>query len=142
MKRILVSLVLCLVVVGIIASPALAAAQKVDLVPNPKWNAPGGGFVVFNNSVGPNNLKVTLALKGVTPDTSYDIYLFVDTSVGIMLGTIMTDGKGNANLHINNLVAAGQHNLGVVVTLNNNPNAYYLSTDFISPNMSATLTFK
>jgi hypothetical protein len=142
MKRILKALALCLVVIAMLAGPALAEAQKVDLVPSTKWNEPGGGFVVFNNSAGPNNLEVTVALKEVRPNMAYDVYLYVDTSVGIMIGTIMTNGQGNANLKTNRVVAAGPHDLGVVVTLNNNPNAYYLSTDFISPNMSATLTFK
>jgi hypothetical protein len=142
MKRILIALLLCLVLIITITVPTLAAAQKVDLVPSPKWNEPGGGFVVFNNSAGPNNLEVTVALKAVRPDMAYDVYLYVDTSVGILLGTIMTNWQGNSNFHTDLVVSAGQHNLGVVVTWNNYTNPYYSSANFISPNMSATLTFK
>ena len=73
--------------------PVLAKAQKMDLVPAVA-NAPGGGFVVFNNSAGTSqSFEMELALKKVAPNTAYDIYLFVDGTVsGDKIGTVTTNG--------------------------------------------------
>ena len=50
-----------------------------------------------NASAGADNLLITVALKGVQPDTAYDVWLFVDSvNAGSKLGTVTTNGKGNA----------------------------------------------
>jgi hypothetical protein len=102
-----------------------AAAQKVDLIPcpinypDPANLPPGGGFVIFNNpAAADNNLDVTISLKGVEPQTDYDLYLFVDGAWynGAKLGTITTNIKGNATFHINGLLSPGLHILAFDVT--------------------------
>jgi hypothetical protein len=145
MKRLPIALGTCLLMVTVLVTPALGAAQKVDLVPAVALpNAPGGGFVVFNNSAGHDNLKVTVALKGVAPVTDYDIYLFVDqTSSGTKVGTVTTNRAGNATFHMKTTVPHGKHALGVDVTLHGSWADLYLSDHFYTlPGMSATLTFK
>ena len=116
MKKILIALALCLVAVGLIVSPAMAAAQKVDLAPIAGLN--GGGFVIFNNSSGPNNLEVTVSLKGAAANT-YGVFLFVDGVWygGAPVGAITPNKQGNANFHINVAVAPGTHLLAVDVAL-------------------------
>jgi hypothetical protein len=140
-----------------VGAPALGAAERVPLVPcfedYPACadltgaNSPGGGFVVFNDrnsSAGPNNLLVTVSLKKVTPNTAYDVYLFVDqTNVGANLGTVTTNGQGNANFQSFAALSLGAHDLGIDVTLEGSGNDVYLSDGFYSnPAMSATLTFE
>ena len=114
-----VALLVCLVAVPVV----MAAAQKANLVPcpinYPTTPPPGGGFVVFNNSAGPDNLEMTVALKGVKPNTDYDIYIFVDGAWlnGALSGTVTSNEQGNANFHLNTAVTSGTHTLNIDVTL-------------------------
>jgi len=91
------ALLICLAAVVLcVAGIALAKAVKVDL--NPIGVDPGGGFVVFNNTSGPENVQVQMSLKGALPNTDYDVIVHVggpDTHVA----TITTNAKGNANFH-------------------------------------------
>ena len=116
MKKLIIASALCLLMVAIIAVPALAAAQKVDLAPA-YASLPGGGFVVFNNSAGPNNLEVTVALKGVPAGATYDIFLFVDGAWynGAPIGTVTTNKQGNANFHANLVLDPGTYELAIDV---------------------------
>jgi hypothetical protein len=123
MKRQVVVVATVLALVALIVVPVIAAAQKAGLVPCPinypgPTLPPGGGFVVFNNSAGPNNLEMTLSLKGVSPNADYDIYVFVDGAWlgGDKVGTVTTNKQGNANLHLNAAVSTGSHVLNVDVT--------------------------
>ena len=79
------------------------------------------GAVIFNSSAGnPNNLELTLQLKKVTPDTAYDVYLFLDTYAsgsGVVVGTFTTNGVGNGTFHVNTHVSPGFHTVGIDVTL-------------------------
>ena len=150
MKKLLIALAICLLVVGVMGGPVLAKAQKVDLVPCPinypgPDLPPGGGFVVFNNSAGSNNLEMTVALKGVMPNTAYDIYLGVDSwGTRGKVGTITTNGQGNANFHLNTAVSApGTHTLNIDVTLKDSrADIYELPGIHDSPMGGVTLTFK
>ena len=144
MKRLAFVLGSTLLMVTMLATPALAAAQKVDLVRAAAFpTVPGGGSVVFNNSAGPRNLEVTVALKGVTPNTAYDVWVYVDvTGPGTKIGTVTTNGAGNATLHVNTAVALGTHTLGVDVVYMGSFSDVYLTAGFYGPGMSATLTFK
>ena len=86
----LTAVVLCL------GGIALAKAVKVEL--NPISVDPGCGFVIFNNTSGPENVQVQMSLKGALPLTEYDVIVHVggpDTYVA----TITTNVKGNANFH-------------------------------------------
>ena len=122
MKRLAILLVICLVTLAVIPGPALAKAEKVDLIPCPVYYTnnppppPGGGFVVFNDSAGPDNLEVTVSLKGVLNNT-YEIYLFVDgvtLAYATLEGTVTTDEEGNANFHFNTAVTPGTHTLHIM----------------------------
>ena len=91
------NILICLAAVVLcVAGIALAKAVKADL--NPIGVDPGGGFVVFNNTSGPENVQVQMSLKGALPNTDYDVIVHVggpDTYVA----TITTNAKGNANFH-------------------------------------------
>jgi hypothetical protein len=151
MKGLAFALGASLLMVTVLVAPALGAAQKVALEPAVAFPGnPGGGFVVFNNSAGPENLHFTVALKGVLPDTAYDIYHYVDTcgltSGQTPDGTVTTNSQGNATLHVNTSVPAGTHQLGIDVVYQGLFADQYLSdnfTDACNPGPgSATLTFK
>jgi hypothetical protein len=96
MKRILIALALCLVMIGLIVSPAGAAATKVTL--NAIGADPGSGFVVFNNTSGPNTVQLEMSLKGAPANTTYEVY--VQLGLGdTLVGTVTTNKAGNANFH-------------------------------------------
>ncbi len=112
-------------ILGLTVALALAAAQKVTLVPCPvnfpagTEPPPGGGFVIFNNPRGADHdLDVTVSLKAVEPNTSYNIYVFVDGAQlnGAKAGTVDTNPRGNANFHLNGLLSKGEHVLALDVT--------------------------
>jgi hypothetical protein len=98
--------------------------HEIALVPCPQNYPgpdfpPGGGFAIFNSSVGGNhNLEVTVSLKGVEPNAAYDIYWFVDNKwhAGKKFGTVTTNTNGNASFKMNGLLGKGKHILGIDVT--------------------------
>jgi len=154
MRKTILEVAVVLAVVALIAVPVMAAAQKANLIPcvvtypDGVTPPPGGGFVIFNNTSGPNNLVMTLALKGVQPNTEYDIYLGVD-SWGLVpgdvvkVGTVKTNRQGNANFHLNTAVASGEHTLNVDVTLKGSgSDIYELPGIHDSPTGGVTMTFK
>jgi len=100
-----------------------------DLVPYP--SGPAVGAVIFNSSAGsPNNLEMTLMLKKVQPNTSYDVYLFIDgytSGTGIVEGTFTTNGVGNGTFHVNTFVTPGIHTVAVDVTLHGNGNDVFVT---------------
>jgi len=153
MKKTILEIALVLAVVAVIAVPVMAAAQKTNLIPCVQTYGPGstlplppgGGFVIFNNTSGPNNLVMTLSLKGVQPNTEYDIYLGVDTwGTPGKVGTVKTNGQGNANFHLNTAVSRpGTHALNVDVTLKGSgSDIYELPGIHDSPMGGVTLNFK
>jgi hypothetical protein len=159
MKKLAIVLALCLMMFVVTAVPVLAAAQKVDLVLCPinyptggdvgalngTAPPPGGGFVVFNNSAGTNhNLEVTVSLKGVMPNTAYDIYLFTDNAwyAGAKAGTVTTNGQGNANFHMNGLVDKGTHYLAIDVTYEGSLADVYETTGIHGSPYGIPMTFK
>jgi len=100
---------------------------KVDLLPCP-YNYPdpdnpplGEVFVIFYNSPGTGyNFEMIVSLIGVEPTTEYDIHLSVTESGGWSankVGTVESDGSGNATFYMSDLLAPGLHTLGVVITL-------------------------
>lgn len=59
-----------------------------------------GGYVIFNKQHfgGDRKVEVTANLSGVTPNTTYTLYLFVDGNwPDHSLGTITTDASGNGS---------------------------------------------
>lgn len=154
MKRIAIALVTCVVIVSMTAAPVLAAAQKVELeecplnYPNcevdPATCPPGGGFVIYNNPAGEgHNLELTVSLKGVEPNTAYDIYFFVDGVWydGAKIATVITNPKGNANFHISGLLSEGQHVLAIDVTKEGSFADVY-ETPGIHANQGTLMTFE
>ena len=144
MKRLASALVLSLLLVGLTAGPALAKAEKTDLVTyGPVVYGPVVGSVIFNNPSGPDNLGLTVQLKKVTPDTAYDIYLFVDgwaSGTGIVLGTVTTNVVGNATFHANTIVTPGLHTVAIDVTLAGSGSDLYVTPGLYGQDLS--LTFK
>ena len=152
MKKTIIEVALVLALVALIAVPVMAAAQKASLIPcvatygpgSTLPAPPGGGFVIFNNTSGRNNLVMTLALKGVSPDTAYDIYLGVDVwGTPGKVGTVTTDAEGNANFHLNTRVAPGTHVLNIDITLSGSgSDVYELAGIHDSPMGGVTMNFK
>lgn len=96
MKKLLIALAICLIVVFIMGGPVLAKAEKVPL--NQIGSDPGGGFVVFNDTSGPNNVQLQMSLKGALAKTTYDVIVHINGS-DTLVGTVTTNKKGNANFH-------------------------------------------
>lgn len=147
------TVLICLgAVVLCVAGLAVAKAVKVELVPcpinypDPENLPPGGGFVIFNDSAGAgHNLELTVSLKGVEPDTAYDIYLFVDGGwyAGEKAGTVTTNKRGNANFHMNALIEEGEHTLAIDVTKEGSGSDVYETPGIHDKPMGGTvMTFK
>jgi hypothetical protein len=117
MRRFVSALALGMLVAGLMVAPAAAKASNVSLAPIA--GLAGGGTVIFNNSSGPNNLEVTVQLKAAPAATTYAVYLFVDGAWygGAPVGTMATNGAGNATFHINVHVSTGAHALAVDVAV-------------------------
>ncbi len=104
-------LFICLIAVTLcVGGIALAKAIKVGLVPI--GSDPGGGFVIFNNTSGPENVQVQMSLKGALPLTDYDVIVHLgapDTYVA----TVTTNIRGNVNFHYSASVASGEQEVGL-----------------------------
>lgn len=113
MKKALLAAVLVLVLAAVTAGVATAMAggsQKFDLL-GPHGNSycnggviagePGGfGFAVIN---APSNdtVQATVSLKGLEPNTTYNVYLVQGSAdCGTIDGTITTNVQGNGNVHV------------------------------------------
>ena len=100
-KKIAIALVLCLVVVGIMAGPVFAEAQKVDLIPYTYGGTipadPGSGFVIANNSTGASEL--TIALKGAVPEADYYVWININNMGWGLVGILSTNVEGNGIYH-------------------------------------------
>jgi hypothetical protein len=106
MKKLAIALIFGLVVSVIVAAPALAAAQKVPL--NPIGTGPGNGFVVFNDTKGPQNVQIQMSLKQALPKTAYDVVVYLGAAdPGSVVGTVTTNVQGNANFSYKGSVALG-----------------------------------
>ena len=121
MKKVAVILVIFLMILGVTAAPSLAKADKCPLQPcSVGWpDGLGSGFVIFNDSSGgPQNLEVTVSLKGATElaGTTLNVFLFVDWDWygGGPVGTVTVNKAGNATFHVNALVKKNTwHKLGI-----------------------------
>jgi hypothetical protein len=115
LKKLWVAIVLCLLSVVILTSPAFAAAQSSPLTS--KIGAAGGGFVIFSTPAGEVSAGMTLSLMGVMPNKSYDLYIHLYVPGGeyyfnevqdgdsnwhiFPVGTITTNKAGNGTFHLN-----------------------------------------
>ncbi len=109
MKKLLIALALCLLMVGLIVSPALAATQKVPLgtwLPVEGGSA-ATGYATFITNQGDNEIVVNVLLKKALAKTRYDVFLAYEpqstadeaghfvASGGIQLGYLKTNSLGN-----------------------------------------------
>lgn len=110
---------------------------KSDIVPYPTGTPVGA--VIFNSSAGnPNNFEMTLQLKKVAPDTTYDVYLFLDgytSGTGIVVGNLTTNGVGNGTFHINMQVSPGIHTVAIDVTVHGSGNDVFVTPGLYAQNL-------
>jgi len=93
MKKVLLALALCLVIAGLIATPAFAATQKVPLTVTT-----GASYATFITNQGDNELVINVTLKGALPNAKYGVYLIFDNPISLgnlTLGSLTTNSKGN-----------------------------------------------
>ena len=134
MKKILIVVVLSLLMVSVMAVPALAAAQKVALMPFAGQEDPSGsGFVVWNNSSGgvDGGAELTVSLKGAVPAADYEVFKGIPVWPWYLpIGTMTTNRQGNANFHmvIKDMPAGTYH---VRIALNREGFTRFL-TDFVA----------
>ncbi len=126
MKKIILSLVLCLVLVGLTASPAFAATQRVDLG---KFAGPGNpltkvGYATFITNQGDQALVVGITLTSALVKTKYEVHLitepFTEYEEDYILGTLTTNSKGkwggqNEQYQFEQLLSAGQHTVSLIL---------------------------
>jgi hypothetical protein len=96
--------------VGIMAGPALAQADKVPL--NAIGSDTGGGFVIFHNTSGADNLQIEMSLKGAMPRATYDVVVRV-SGADTLVGSLTTNKQGNANFHWSRSTAPGVGSTGL-----------------------------
>lgn len=132
MKKILIALALCLVIVGLMAAPVMAAtptpnAQQVWLTP--QNGETGTAFMVVNTSASnapqidgtraDGSSEFTVSLQGANPVTHYDIWaeVFVSADDGSPFSysyytgiTMTTNKQGNSVAHVNE---KGQTTFGI-----------------------------
>lgn len=131
MKKKLLFLVVALVLlIPLIASPASAVAQKMDLRANPPWcDEPGpgsvAGFAILNNDNETDEVVVVVSLKEGTPNRTYGIFLegYNGTTGGranwlswAYIGNLTTNSNGNGNFDARIPYTPGTYFLQVVVS--------------------------
>jgi hypothetical protein len=124
---------------GHAALVTVSSHQKTDLVPYANQKGPAVGSVIFNSSSSnSNNLELTVQLKKVAPRTSYDVWLFLDSYAsgrGHVVGSLMTNGVGNATLHVNTHVSPGIHTVAIDVTLHGSSSDVFVTPGLYGQNL-------
>lgn len=111
------------------ALPANAAASKqalvgpeasvfcsdVQPVPGEDVSLLQGGFVVFNQSDG--MVSAVVSVKGGLPNTTYVVRLIQGNGGDCFTvdGTFVTNGQGNGNLHVREVIANPNSDVQVIV---------------------------
>ena len=99
--RVALALVLALVMLVTLATPALARPLRGDLVP---LNEPIGTGKYVLQVTHDNHLKVTVTLSGAETNDEYFVYLYSQTNPDYppvysgFLGVLETNGRGNGRL--------------------------------------------
>jgi hypothetical protein len=98
MKKILIALALCLLMVGLIASPAFAAPTKYYLYQDN--NTSTLSYATFTVQQGDNAVTVNVRLIGAAPLTTYKLNLYLNSAKygyqgPLYLGTVTTNVNGN-----------------------------------------------
>ena len=120
MKKLFIALALCLVMVSVIATPAFAATQKVDLM---KWGGPSNpdvkaGYATFITDQGDAALVVRITLTNAYPKTKYEVHLMTECGGNYTLGTLATNSRGkwggqNEQYEFAQVLPAGQHTVSL-----------------------------
>jgi hypothetical protein len=119
MKKVFIALALCLVMVSLIATPALAATQKVDLMkymgPHPAAKA---GYATFITNQGDGALVVRITVTNATARTKYQVHLLTECAQDYVLGTLTTNSKGkwggqNEQYEFEQVLSAGPHTVSL-----------------------------
>ncbi len=142
MKKLLIALALCLLMVGLMVSPALAATQKVPLINDSGNPNPGTGYATFITNQGDNELVVNVTLKRALPNTTYSVilsYKLVDSSDWLTYETIYsfkTNGQGNwggqnQQYSFDYVLPKGRYNVFLRVVSGNYPDSF--TDDFVTP---------
>ena len=144
MKKILIALALCLVIVGLVAAPAFAATQKVDLTRFPGVKA---GYATFTTDQGDRALVVGITVTNATAKTKYQVHLMTECGGNYTLGTLTTNSKGkwggqNEQYQFEKVLSAGQHTVSLVLMPimpngSPNPDSHYWIT---SPDVTFNIT--
>ncbi len=148
MKRILIALALCLLMVGLVASPAFAATQKLTL-----YNYATGaasGYATFVNDQGDHAVTVAISLNTALPKTKYYVYLAYpgpnDSNVIAKIGSFTTNAKGswsgqNSQYDFTKTLPAGEYQAQVILEnvypFVENPEGYSL---FLTYNFNFKIT--
>jgi VCBS repeat-containing protein len=124
MKKILLALALCLVMVALTASPALAATQRVNLVADGTTTILGSTTFITNQ--GDAALVVYITLKGAAPNMPYTVELeAVPVLAGELfeggIGYLTTNAKGNwggqnQQYEFVKILKAGRYNVSLTLT--------------------------
>jgi len=96
MKKILIALALCLVIVGLTAAPAFAETQTASLYGFHYTPVPGSARFITNQ--GDSALVVCLNFTNRLPKTKYAVYLRIEDSTDRWIGYLTTDRSGNWGL--------------------------------------------
>jgi hypothetical protein len=131
MKKVFISIFLCILLVVIIATPALGAAQKLVLNPYPEQADTGSAFAIVNNSTG--GVEATISLRKAMENAEYTAYLgipFWDTMIWAPLGTFNTNWQGNGNFHINYKNVEPGDYLGLIIAVNRDGATRFWSDPF------------
>jgi len=116
MKKILIGLVLGLTMIALIAMPAFATTQRVQMYTNGDGvTVRPGCYATFITDQGDNTLTVLATVKGARPKAQYEVLLVVDT-VSYSFGNITTSSKGtwggqNQQREFEKVLPAGTHNV-------------------------------
>ncbi len=132
-KKILIALTLCLVMIGILAAPALAdkpvgaGAGKAFLYDNPAYTLEDGalpgaddvivGFVILNTNAS-GDLIAEISIKDGAPNTAYQIWVnqWEGDCPTTPTGTLMTNANGKGNAHVVEVRVAGATKFWVSAT--------------------------
>lgn len=104
-KYIVLFLALALMIVAI-SGIALAKADRQELVPYIPFgplDPDGSGKAIVNDSQGDVVLVITVTVKGLLPETTYDVKSCTSLALAdwTLLGTLTTNKNGNGHFHRN-----------------------------------------
>jgi len=105
MKKTVIALLVGLLMVSVLVVPALAKADRQELVPYQPFgpiDPDASGKAIINRPKGDVVLVITVSVKGLEPEKSYLVKSFSSWNVDFTdIGTLITNKNGNGHFHIN-----------------------------------------